>query len=115
MPETVLVPMKEHLEETIQKAIAAHADEILAKAKLQDGARENELRNGLSWALQSIMEKIEAGMTVEIRVIPPAKGATVAEADVFRDVAAIAKQLEFPKLTGEPVMVLTDDRANAAE
>lgn len=116
MPDAVLDSTREYLETTIQQAIKAHTEEILASAQLKDEGRKNELRNGVTWALQSIMEKIEAGVTVEIRVLPPPNGVAVdaTEAAAFEQAGEIAKQLEFPKLTGEPVMVLTD-RRKAAE
>ena len=74
-----------------------------------DPARANELHNGLTWALNSLMVKIEQGMTVEIRALPrPAEPGAEPELETaFAEINETAKRLEFPKLSGMRVLSLT--------
>jgi hypothetical protein len=64
----------------------------------------------------SILERIERGMTVEIRFLPPptrtdADGAPPAETAAFESLSTIAPQLVFPK--ENPVLQLSHAEISA--
>jgi hypothetical protein len=96
------------IDESIKNAIETHVKELLPPDKSEP--RHHELRNDLVWALDSILTRVERGMTVEIRFLPPAATAdaeakTVASAD-FETLAQIAPELKFPPPEGAPVRPL---------
>lgn len=114
LPDVVLEPMKAHMKQIVDDAIAEHTRQMLSRYP-QEESRANELRNGLRWALESLMAKIERGMTVEIRTLPPPPPADddeepTAEAKVFSEIKDISHKLEFPKITGDPLIYLADSR-----
>lgn len=88
-----------------------------------DLGRRRELEQGLSIALSQMLARIERGMTVEIRFIPPPPDASAPEQgqeptnkQAFDELEQIAKSLEFPQVRGAPVLQLTtvDAKAGAA-
>ncbi len=110
------------LRETIQKGVAEKVQEMLP----EDGkaGRRAELRNAMTMALESLLARIERGMTVEFVVLPPpeiregepqsakeAKKAKEAEA-AFAQYKEIRGTLLFPKADAQPVTRLP--RAPAA-
>ena len=112
LPANALAPFEEHIKQTIDRAIETRISEILG-VKESTSARGRELENGLRWAMNSLIARIERGMTVEIRFLPPPKpedGDAVssnAEAtDAFKDLEKITSRLEFPPLQGSPIISL---------
>jgi hypothetical protein len=104
------------IEERVKKRVDEKVQSMLANYK-GDPARRAELNNSLHLALEQLLQRVERGMTVEIKLIPPAKpkaeSAESAEAteraQAFSDLAAIAKDLEFPQIQGQPALQLTTD------
>jgi hypothetical protein len=99
------------IKQEVEKAVQEHTAEIMKGIKGRKG-RENEQETHIKWALESIISRVERGMTVEIRMLPPPK-AKVAEGEdppppppVFDDLGRIASQLVFPKMEGEPLLTL---------
>lgn len=76
--------------------------------------RSNELEAGLKWALNSLLAQIERGLSVEIRVVPPAKSEENAAAseedqktgDSFSQLIEVSRHLEFPENIGHPILQL---------
>jgi hypothetical protein len=58
------------IEESVKAAIDKQVNELLPPSE-KDTPRHHELRNDLGWALDSILTRVERGMTVEIRFLPP--------------------------------------------
>jgi hypothetical protein len=87
-----------------------------------DGAasRKNEQRNDVAWALKSILARVERGMTVEVRLLPPkvetAEGENAAEPPTipakYSELQKISSQLIFPKTQGTPVMQIPPSEPN---
>lgn len=119
VPESVLDPLKLHMKEIVDSAIAEHIEKILSRYPQEEG-RANELRNGLRWSIESLMAKVERGMTVEIRMLPSPSEEDHEESDIAEDAALaelreISHQLDFPKITGEPLIPLPafqEDKGN---
>jgi hypothetical protein len=89
--------------------------EILAKYE-GGGARRNELQSPLKSSLEQILQRVDRGMTAEIRFIPPPNvdgakdGASQTKAAQFDELREITKDLEFPQIPpGQPMMRLTVD------
>src|SRR5205823_5912829 len=78
--------------------------------------RQHELRTGLEWALDSILTRVERGMTVEIRFLPPPEAAAGATGEAgeagdatgraFETLKEIAPQLTFPPPEPVPIRPL---------
>ncbi|QKD02213.1 hypothetical protein [Mesorhizobium loti] len=106
-------PIAELFDAKINKVVGASIDakvqEILDKVDGRDG-RKHEQATDLKWALESILARVERGMTVEIRLLPPAisdGGDDAAAAKIqFDDLKQVADQLVFPKMAGDPVLAL---------
>ncbi len=111
-PEEGLRLFDQQISEQFQQALSKKVDELIGESKVgkSDGRRE-ELSNGLRWAIDSILARIERGMTVEIRFLPPTvpdndKDASTDEDDELREVfdklAEIRDALTFPPVETEP-------------
>lgn len=101
----------EHIHLEVQKAVDHKTAELL-KGVANNGGRKNEQETQIRWALESIISRVERGMKVEIRLLPPPKP-KVAEGEeppqsppVYDDLSTISKQLVFPALEGEPLLAL---------
>ncbi len=120
MPQSILDGIKTQIDETVQRRIEEHVAQV-APATVDEG-RQHELNNQLRWTLRQILAKIERGMTVEIRFLPPAVNsdtpdddeAHAAQTASFDELHEIAKALEFPALQGEPLLALEAPPAESA-
>lgn len=94
------------IEKTLKEAVQIEVDELIPASKDVAG-RPHELRNDLSWALESVLTRVERGMTVEIRFLPPpAEAARPEEEEAGRAIQAIAPQLTFPEPDPTPILPL---------
>jgi hypothetical protein len=96
----------------IQQAVAAKVEEVLAEGKVPP-KRKGELTTHLTWALESILAKVERGLTIELRIAPPPIKDEEAEADDEADPArqnllAIQEKLVFPKPSDNPVLAIPE-------
>lgn len=93
----------------VENAVSAKTAEIVEGIQGDEG-RKNEQETHIKWALESIISRVERGMVVEIRLLPPpAPEAAEGEeqpppSPVFDDLGRIAGQLVFPKTEGTPVL-----------
>lgn len=117
-PDSLLEQIKDHINSTVKSQIDARAGELASTYVGAAEGRANELENHLKFALSQMFAKIERGMTVELRLIPPPLADGEADADAAAHIAdyealdQISKRLEFPKLSGEPLLKL-DDKTNS--
>jgi hypothetical protein len=58
------------IRETINKAVEEKVDELINNGKAKK-ARHGELKGQLKWALDSLLAKMERGLTIELRLAPP--------------------------------------------
>jgi hypothetical protein len=112
--EDILGKIENNVKKKVEQSIKERAAELIKEYR-KDDARKNELEAGLKWAMQSLMARVERGMIVEVRFLPPPKpkdGASNAEdqakyqaqSEQFSELAKIAKGLEFPAIEGEPIL-----------
>lgn len=96
------------IQQTIETNVRQEAERLAAEAGA-DGPRQNELANHLSKALEGLLARIERGMTVEIRFLPPPSTAEEGEdaSAQFEELKVIQQQLVFPAPTEEPLLKLT--------
>jgi hypothetical protein len=112
MPQAILDGIKNQIDETVQRRIEEHAEKVAPVTA--DEGRQHELNTQLQWTLRQILAKVERGMTVEIRFLPPSRNpdtpdeekVTAAQDAAFQELQEIAQQLEFPALQGEPLLAL---------
>jgi hypothetical protein len=98
------------IEKTIEAAVAEKVAELMKDTKDKPG-RTKEQEIDLTWALKSLLARIERGMTVEIRYLaPPPKpaveGQPAEENRGFADIEKIVPQLVFPPRESSPVLEL---------
>ena len=99
------------IKETIDNAIEHKVVEILGADGGNQG-RKQEQKTYLNWALNSILARVERGMTVEIRFLPPPvpseieKNENHALAEAYKSIQEIVPKLVFPKIAGSPVLKL---------
>ncbi len=96
------------IEKAIDDAIKLKASQI---APPNGEGRSHELLTGMEWALRSILTRVERGMTVEVRFLPPksAKGAEPPSPDQiqqFEELRAVAPELKFPPAAPDPILAL---------
>jgi hypothetical protein len=99
------------IDQTIETRLRAEAKRLASEAKA-DASRENELANHLAKALEGLLARIERGMKVDIRVLPPPDSEDGAEdADVvtaFENLEAIRDDLVFPAVGNtEPILKIS--------
>jgi len=96
----------------IEKQVALSIDEKVAEltAVYADSGRKNEIQNGLRPALRQFLARIERGLTVDVRYLPPpgAKDEAIElseEKEAKRaEIRAVASKLIFPPSVGEPIL-----------
>jgi hypothetical protein len=96
------------IEKEIAIAVDQKVDELIPVA---DGpGRSHEQRTDMRWALESILGRVERGMTVEIRFLPPPPPkdgeAELPKAAAFNTLKEVAPQLVFPAADPTPVLKL---------
>ncbi|GJL80246.1 MAG: hypothetical protein NPINA01_32350 [Nitrospinaceae bacterium] len=106
------------IEETIDKAIKEKTKSLLEQNK-DESLRKNEQDIDISWALKSILARIERGMTVEIRFLPPAQEESAEEGQTtepqeepqeFVKLREIVPNLVFPSPDPNPVLQLPNPK-----
>jgi hypothetical protein len=98
------------VESTIEAAIEQKVIDMLGPPKKEAG-RSKEQRTDLAWALESILTRVERGMTMELRFLPPAQeenaeSTAVPEPKVFQELREIVPQLSFSASDPSPILQL---------
>lgn len=106
----------------VDKQIAKRVEELVGDNKSEDG-RTHEVRNSLERAMKDLFARVERGMTVEIRLLPPSPEQAAADpkaaevAAKYEALEAIRPRLEFSKTLSDPLLKLTrsdnDDEAGS--
>lgn len=97
------------IKEVVDASVEAKVQEVLKDVDGKNG-RKHEQASDMKWALESILARVERGMTVEIRLLPPATpagddGAAAANIQ-FDNLKRVAEDLVFPKSAGTPILAL---------
>ena len=109
--EEILGMFDDTIKKTVDAAIEAKSKELVeAMPKAKEG-RARELETHMSYALESLFARIERGMTVEIRFLPPPTttsetGTDEASNATFAELGEISSNLVFPKMADQPVLAL---------
>jgi hypothetical protein len=90
---------------SIETAIKEHAAELVPIAEAEAG-RKHEQRNLVEWALKALLSRIERGMIVEIRMLPPAQDGEGADTTVFGEIEEVQERLVFPAASDKPILKL---------
>ncbi|WP_262298588.1 hypothetical protein [Microvirga sesbaniae] len=99
------------IEDTVKAAIDQKTTELVGPADGKAGRKE-EQRADISWALESLLARIERGMTVEVRFLPPTASATdesggaSGQTEDFQTLSELAPQLVFPAADAAPVLAI---------
>lgn len=94
------------------KASVREESERLARDSHADEPRKNELANHLEVALEGLLARIERGMTVELRFLPPPSVEAETEegdeaAAEFQEMKDLQQRLVFPEPARDPLLQLT--------
>ena len=104
----------DHLKKVVDEAIEKQVQTIIPNGK---AGREKELENGLRWSIEHLMSRVERGMTIEIKLLPPTeavqeaseaeKAQSSGQAKIFENLAEVQSDLMFHGVTvGEPMLRL---------
>jgi len=104
------------IDQMVKEAIEEKTTELIGTDK--PTGRKAELRNDLDWALESLLARIERGMTVEIRFLPPPAPAedepddpkTQKLREAFDIIKETAPKLSFPPPDPNPVLQLPSNK-----
>ena len=89
----------------IEQAISQHAESLVQPRR--EAGREHEQVNDIAFGLRYLVSRIERGMTVELRFLPPPPNSTDAvDQEAFNSLAAVAPTLSFPAPSTEPLIEL---------
>lgn len=103
------------IESSIKKGIDEKIEELIGDKETPD------LVNRIEFALRAILERVERGMTIEIRMLPPpeldkneADGELI-ENKEMEDLYKLRQQLVFPKASDEPILPLSSPQKEGDE
>ena len=103
----VVKGIQDQISAKIERAVAEKVNSMLADFRGSE-ARRSELKPFLTSALEQMLQRIERGMTIELRFIPPsASEATEETKEGFDRLAEVSKSLVFPQVQGQPLLQLT--------
>ncbi len=116
IPEEQLTAIEGNLKRTIEAAFETHTKQLIETYRPNDQnepGRHHELANAITRSQRLLMTRIEQGMQIDIRYLPPPEppegqtGAERAQEEaIAAQIAVISRQLKFPKPTGEPLLQL---------
>jgi hypothetical protein len=112
LDQTVVTAIEGQIHQKIERAITEEVDALLTDFHGGEG-RKNELKGTLASTLDQLLQRIERGMILEIRLLAPRPPAADASAEAqsryqeFERLAQIANSLEFPRVEGQPALQLT--------
>lgn len=124
VPDEALQSIADHANEKMRKEVQVIVEEVISRAKLDDQARLNELRNDLTRQISALADRVDRGFDVEIRAgeIPESTEDEADEDDVdtetrkaARTVLEAQKSLEFMNVSGKPILSLEESAEDAAE
>lgn len=103
------------VEEIVTLSIDRKVKELLPN--LAEAGRAKEQAADLGWALRALLARIERGMLVEVRFLPPAQtdDDEEPERDAFTSLKQIVSQLTFPEPDDEPVLALPPTEPPSSE
>ncbi len=108
-PEEVETIFGDKIKQQVSEQIQAQATELTSK--VADTGRKNELHSGLSMLLEQFLQRVERGMTVEIRLIGQHDVVVESEAgddgSTRYDLETLAAELTFPPASAAPVLKLS--------
>jgi hypothetical protein len=124
VPEEALQPLVDYANEQMRHEIPKIVEEVLAKARLDDDGRLNELRNDLTRQISALADRVDRGFDVEVRAgeIPDSTEDEGEEGEVdtgtreaARTVLNAQKSIEFMNVTGKPILGLEQRDEDAAD
>jgi hypothetical protein len=116
---TLIESLEKQVEKKIETEVASKVKEMLT-AYQGDPHRKTHLEGRLERSLDQLLERVANGVTVEIRMLPPAAKDGDVDPKVaaqYDELAAIAKSLDFPQIPpGQPLLQITkEDTSKKAE
>ena len=112
-------------ENQMTEVIKATVEEAIKQYATKDQPRRNELRTALDKALRKLADRIDRGFNIEVRIEPlPALSeeqddATKAQHQEHEEhrrvIESVAKQLEFVRLEGKPILHLESPKDGSKE
>ncbi len=97
------------VDKLIDAKVKERVAEIMETSKTE-GPRSQEVENGLIWAHRALLARIERGMTLDVRFLPPAEPLPDDEvsphAADFETLRVLSPTLEFPTPSGAPILRL---------
>ena len=103
--------MNEGIKTDIDKRIEEKVLELMGKYA-GPADRKSHVEDSLSRAMNMLLERVERGVTIDIRLIPPPKPAegdqdAQATQNIFDELQKISQRLEYPQIQGQPTLRLT--------
>lgn len=114
-PEEVEQIFDSKIKQEIEAEVEKKVDEIIAEGKAPQ-ARHGELKGQLTWALNSLLAKMERGLTIELRIAPPIEteddeGEAETEGKAIRqELVEIQEELVFPAPSENPVLEIPETK-----
>lgn len=95
------------IKETVAAAVEKKVEELMGPQEKAAGAHHQE-RGELKWALESIFARVEKGMTIEVRFLPPpiSDDTPQKEKETAQTLTQLSATLRFPPAEQSPVLEL---------
>lgn len=109
-PEAIEL-MTDGIKKEIDKRVGEKVAEVMAGYQ-GDNINKTHVEGSLERAMVMLLARVERGVTIDIKLIPPpkpAEGDQKAEAtrQIFEQLKEISQKLEFPRIQGQPTLQLT--------
>lgn len=104
-----------HMNTSIEKIIESVSNEY---TKVKDITRKNELLNGIRIALYKIANRIDRGYNIEVRIntkYNPENKEDTENNKYKEEIIKASEHLQFMKLTGEPILSLSEIKYDKSE
>lgn len=104
-----LDPIETDIGGMVERAVESEVKRILDQRDHEEH-RARELNAGLQWALESLLARVDRGMTVELRLLPPARREDVAPEEVSPQEATLAeldllsRELSYPTPSEDSIL-----------
>jgi hypothetical protein len=126
VPKKNMTGIEDHAKGVMEKGIEVIIRELMKEFRgTVDSGRKNELTVELKLALNKLSNRIDSGFNIEVRMQAPGD---LAEGDKendeterklvikhYKDISSVAKNLQFLKLEGDPILHLPEEDKGKSE
>lgn len=117
VPKTNTSSIDEYANRLMEEKIEEKVNQLIKESNIKDEGRKNEVRNGLTIAMNKLANRIDQGFNIEIRVEPLEERTEGESEKEYNEVLELhdsideaLQTLEFKKMEGKPILKLPESK-----